>query len=239
MLLRITENKIQDFDFSKPLSITSKIYQNEKFSRIMLILTYGKYNTILYSCTTISNDAAKMLMDFLSFVGKQTVIRIFDTASKGERLINLVSVIDDIIKNAEEAYNENTKAKHWDWFTNTMLSRLEEGGKIIIIMTRWASDDLAGRAIEHFGDKAKVITMKALQDDGTMLCDDVLSYESYKEKCRAMGENIASANYQQIPIDLKGCLYSNLKTYEHIPTGADGSPLFTQIKNYTDTADTG
>ena len=150
-----------------------------------------------------------------------------------------ILIIDDIIKNAEEAYNENTKAKHWDWFTNTMLSRLEEGGKIIIIMTRWASDDLAGRAIEHFGDKAKVITMKALQDDGTMLCDDVLSYESYKEKCRAMGEDIASANYQQIPIDLKGCLYSNIKTYEHIPTSADGTPLFTQIKNYTDTADTG
>ena len=150
-----------------------------------------------------------------------------------------ILIIDDIIKNAEEAYNENTKAKHWDWFTNTMLSRLEEGGKIIIIMTRWASDDLAGRAIEHFGDKAKVITMKALQDDGTMLCDDVLSYESYQEKCRAMGEDIASANYQQIPIDLKGCLYSELKTYEHIPCNEAGEPLFTQIKNYTDTADTG
>lgn len=150
-----------------------------------------------------------------------------------------ILIIDDIIKNAEEAYNENTKAKHWDWFTNTMLSRLEEGGKIIIIMTRWASDDLAGRAIEHFGDKAKVITMKALQDDGTMLCDDVLSYESYQEKCRAMGEDIASANYQQIPIDLKGCLYSKLKTYEHVPCNEAGEPLFTQIKNYTDTADTG
>ena len=78
-------------------------------------------------------------------------------------------IIDDIIKNSEEAYNANIKEGHWDWFTNTMLSRLEEGGKIIIIMTRWASDDLAGRAIEHFKDdplfKAKVITMKALQDD--------------------------------------------------------------------------
>lgn len=150
-----------------------------------------------------------------------------------------ILIIDDIIKNAEEAYNENTKAKHWDWFTNTMLSRLEEGGKIIIIMTRWASDDLAGRAIEHFGDKAKVITMKALQDDGSMLCDDVLSYDSYMEKCRAMGEDIASANYQQIPIDLKGVLYSNLKTYERIPCDQNGEPLFSVIKNYTDTADTG
>lgn len=148
-------------------------------------------------------------------------------------------IIDDIIKNAEEAYNENVKAKHWDWFTNTMLSRLEEGGKILIIMTRWASDDLAGRAIEHFGEAAKVITMKALQPDGTMLCDEILSRRSYEEKVRAMGADIASANYQQEPIDLKGQLYSSFKTYDRIPVDINGNPLFTAIRNYTDTADTG
>lgn len=150
-----------------------------------------------------------------------------------------ILIIDDIIKNSEEAYNENTKAKHWDWFTNTMLSRLEEGGKIIIIMTRWASDDLAGRAIEHFGDKAKVITMKALQDDGTMLCDDILSYESYIEKFRAMGEDIASANYQQEPIDVKGRLYTYFSTYKDIPRDDKGYPLFSAVKAYVDSADTG
>jgi predicted phage terminase large subunit-like protein len=148
-------------------------------------------------------------------------------------------IIDDIIKNAEEAYNENVKAKHWDWFTNTMLSRLEEGGKILIIMTRWASDDLAGRAIEHFSDAAKVITMQALQPDGSMLCDEILSRRSYEEKVRAMGADIASANYQQEPIDLKGQLYSSFKTYDRIPTDSNGNPLFTAIRNYTDTADTG
>lgn len=45
-----------------------------------------------------------------------------------------------------------------------MLSRLEEGGEIIIIMTRWASDDLAGKALEHYkeqGAKIKDISMKA------------------------------------------------------------------------------
>ena len=148
-------------------------------------------------------------------------------------------IIDDIIKNAEEAYNETAKEKSWLWFTNTMLSRLEEGGKILIIMTRWASDDLAGRAIEHFGDAAKVITMQALQPDGTMLCDEILSRHSYEEKVRAMGADIASANYQQEPIDLKGQLYSSFKTYDRIPTDANGNPLFTSIRNYTDTADTG
>lgn len=148
-------------------------------------------------------------------------------------------IIDDIIKNAEEAYNETAKEKSWLWFTNTMLSRLEEGGKILIIMTRWASDDLAGRAIEHFGEAAKVITMKALQPDGTMLCDEILSRRSYEEKVRAMGADIASANYQQEPIDLKGQLYSSFKTYDRIPVDINGNPLFTAIWNYTDTADTG
>lgn len=146
-------------------------------------------------------------------------------------------IIDDLIKNAEEAYNEAVLEKHWDWFTNTMLSRLEEGGKIIIIMTRWASGDLAGRALEHFkeqGVKVKHISMKAMQDDGTMLCEEVLSKKSYMMKVAAMGEDIASANYQQIPIDLKGCLYSSFKTYEGAPYNN-----FESVKAYVDTADTG
>lgn len=147
-------------------------------------------------------------------------------------------IIDDLIKNAEEANNELVKEKHWEWFTNTMLSRLEEGGKIIIIMTRWASDDLAGQALEHYteqGVKARHISMKALinKDTHEMLCSEVLSYSSYQAKIKAMGEDIASANYQQEPIDLKGKLYTHFKTY------SGKLPEFKEIRNYTDTADTG
>lgn len=153
-------------------------------------------------------------------------------------------IIDDLIKNAEEANNESVKEKHWEWFTNTMLSRLEEGGKIIIIMTRWASDDLAGRALEHYkqqGVKIRHISMKALIDKESkkMLCPEVLSYESYMDKIKAMGEDIASANYQQEPIDLKGKLYTSFKTYTKLPIDENGNSLFTGIYSYTDTADEG
>ena len=151
-------------------------------------------------------------------------------------------IIDDLIKNAEQANNELTKEKHWSWFTDTMLSRLEEGGKIIIIMTRWASDDLAGRALEHFkesGAKVRHISMKALQDDGTMLCSEVLSRKSYEAKIKAMGADIASANYQQEPIDLKGRLYASFKTYEKLPEDSNGNSLLEGIYSYTDTADEG
>lgn len=145
-------------------------------------------------------------------------------------------IVDDLIKNAEEANNENVKEKHWEWFTNTMLSRLEEGGKIIIIMTRWASDDLAGRALAHYkqqGTKVRHIKMKALvePEKHVMLCPDILSYDSYIAKTKAMGIDIASANYQQEPIDLKGRLYTSFKTYTQIPPALEG------IYSYTDTAD--
>ena len=145
-------------------------------------------------------------------------------------------VIDDVIKNAEEANNADVKEKHWEWFTNTMLSRLEEGGKIIIIMTRWASDDLAGKALEHFkeiGMKVRHINMRAIQEDGSMLCSEILSYKSAMNKKATMGAEIFNANYQQEPIDIKGRLYSSFKTYDGL------LPQFKSIKNYTDTADTG
>lgn len=151
-------------------------------------------------------------------------------------------MIDDLIKSALEAYNADTLEKHWDWFRNTMLSRLEEGGKIIIIMTRWHSDDLAGRALNHYkseGAKIRHITMKALQADGSMLCPEILSYKSYQKKIKLMGLDIASANYQQEPIDIKGKLYSKFKTYSKLPKDENGNLLFTSIRNYTDTADTG
>ena len=143
-------------------------------------------------------------------------------------------IIDDLIRNAEEAHNELAKEKMWNWFTQTMLSRLEEGGKIVIVMTRWASNDLAGRVLNHYGkDKVLHINMQAVQPDGSMLCEEILSKESCEEKKRAMGLAIWSANYQQEPIDIKGRLYGRFKTY------SDSLPKFKQIRSYTDTADTG
>lgn len=151
-------------------------------------------------------------------------------------------IIDDLIKSAMEANNADTLDKHWDWFTNTMLSRLEEGGKIIIIMTRWHSNDLAGKILDWCQKENKRyrhISMKAINDDNSTLCPEVLSYESAMTKKSVMGADIFSANYQQEPIDLKGRLYTSLKTYDKLPQDDKGNLLFTSIKNYTDTADKG
>ena len=142
-------------------------------------------------------------------------------------------ILDDIIKNAEEAYNQMILDKHWDWFTNTMMSRTEGNDwKVIAIMTRWAKDDLAGKIIDNYGDLAEVITFKAVNDDGTMLCDDILNAEDYKIKTQEMAIEIVEANYNQKPIDIEGRLYNSFQEYDTIPD----SPI---KYNFTDTADTG
>lgn len=141
-------------------------------------------------------------------------------------------ICDDLIKNAEEAYNETALDATWSWFTNTMPSRLEGKRKTIIIMTRWADGDLAGRVISGFGDQVEVITYKAQEEDGTMLCEDILDVSSYEIIKQEMNPDIVEANYNQTPIDIKGRLYSEFKIWEE-------KPKMPVIYNYTDTADTG
>lgn len=72
-----------------------------------------------------------------------------------------------------------------------------------------------------------------------MLCEAILSYKDYKIKTKNMNKDIVLANYQQEPIDVKGRLYSHIKTYTDIPRDSKGNNLFKYILNYTDTADTG
>lgn len=149
-----------------------------------------------------------------------------------------VLIIDDLIKNDKEAYNENRLQELIDWFNNTMLSRTENDFKVIIIMTRWATNDLAGFVLDNFDDVVHV-NYKAVQEDGTMLCEDILSKADFEIKTKNMNKEIILANYQQEPIDIKGRLYSKIKTYTEIPKDKTGKPLFRYILNYTDTADEG
>lgn len=144
-------------------------------------------------------------------------------------------VIDDLVKNAYEANNESILENQYEWFTNTMLSRREGKKKVLIIMTRWSSKDLAGKILEYVKENNITYThinFKAEQEDGTMLCDSIFDKKASERAKQLMGEDIYEANYNQTPIDMKGCLYSNLQTYSELPT-------VLEVCNYTDTADEG
>ena len=144
-------------------------------------------------------------------------------------------IIDDLVKNAEEAYNERRLSQLWDYFANTLMSRREQGMKIVVIMTRWATGDLAGRALEHFGQigvPVRQVLYKARQEDGSMLCDEILTAEDYAILLGTQDKAIVMANYQQEPIDVRGRLYSGFRTYSEVPD-------LLRVMAYCDTADQG
>jgi predicted phage terminase large subunit-like protein len=58
-----------------------------------------------------------------------------------------IMVIDDPIKNAEEANSETVREAIWNWYTTTARTRIAPGGGMILVMTRWHEDDLAGKII--------------------------------------------------------------------------------------------
>lgn len=77
---------------------------------------------------------------------------------------NLI-VVDDPVKSREEANSEVYREKVYDWYTDDLYTRLEPGGAIIIIMTRWHEDDLAGRILtSEDGSNWTVVRLPALAE---------------------------------------------------------------------------
>lgn len=147
-----------------------------------------------------------------------------------------ILIVDDPIKNAEEAFNENALDKQWQWFTDTFLSRQEQSERSIKIvnMTRWSKKDICGRILDSAEkDEWFVLLIPAEDEQGNMLCPPLLNKKRFESLKRLMDETILLANYYQQPVDIKGVLYKTLKTYTSAPK------QFERILNYTDTADEG
>lgn len=76
-------------------------------------------------------------------------------------------IIDDYMKNAKSAYSQRVRDGQWDWFQSTSSTRLEPGGKCVLLCTQWNQDDLIGR-IEKQKDELELrvrsITLQALRE---------------------------------------------------------------------------
>lgn len=63
-----------------------------------------------------------------------------------------LTLIDDPVKSKEDADSEIQRDKVWDWWLFDVEPRLKPGGKVVLIMTRWHEDDLAGRLLADEGE---------------------------------------------------------------------------------------
>lgn len=146
-----------------------------------------------------------------------------------------IAIIDDPVKNAEEADSETMREKIWEWYTSTLYTRLTPDGRIIVVMTRWHEDDLVGRLLQkekdefkegsHKGEKWTVINFPALAEEG-----DYLGREIGEPLWPEQGFD--RARIEQIKIDVGSRVFTAL--YQQRPSAAEGNLLKREWWRYYD-----
>jgi predicted phage terminase large subunit-like protein len=128
-----------------------------------------------------------------------------------------LAIIDDPFKNWEEAQSKVIRDKVFEWYRSTLRTRLAPGGAIVLVLTRWHEDDLAGRLLKLAesgeGERWEVISLPAVAEDendaigrkpGEVLWPERFPPEEYEQMKKAVGSHIWIALYQQRPRDLDG-----------------------------------
>ncbi len=133
---------------------------------------------------------------------------------KGANLL----IIDDPVKNSEEASSPVIRQRTWDWFVSSAYTRLEPGGAVVLVQTRWNEDDLAGRLLAQAsagGERWELLRLPALAEkgdilgraEGEALWPERYNVEALESIQRTMSAHWFGALYQQRPAPVEGGLF--------------------------------
>lgn len=146
-----------------------------------------------------------------------------------------VLVIDDPVKNREDAESQNNRDANWDWYTSTAYTRLAPGGGVLVILTRWHDDDLAGRLLKagaEGGDEWEVVRYPAIAEEdeefrkaGEPLHAERYSVDALRRIERAVGPRDWSALYQQNPVADDGQYFTRSMVQYYDPEAVDQEKL--------------
>lgn len=118
-------------------------------------------------------------------------------------------LIDDPVKDREEADSELRRGRVWDWYRSTAYTRLSPQGRVVVIQTRWHEDDLSGRLLEQMkagADEWEVLSLPAILD-GKALWPDRFPLERLEAIKRTIGPREWSALYMQSPQPDEGTFF--------------------------------
>jgi predicted phage terminase large subunit-like protein len=141
-----------------------------------------------------------------------------------------IGIIDDPVKNAQEALSPATKNSVWNWYQSTFDSRMSKNSGRIIMATRWALDDLSGRVLES-NARSKRITFRAINEHDEALVPELHPIAKLLETKAGLSEFFWSAMYQQTPITIGGGIFKD-EWWQYY----DLLPDLTERNIYADTA---
>jgi hypothetical protein len=128
-------------------------------------------------------------------------------------------VIDDPFKNREEADSALVRQKVYDWFTSTAMTRVEPGGSVIVVHTRWHRDDLIGRLARDEEVHWQVVNLPAIdasRDGDGSLWPERWPADALEVRRHEVGEYDWQSLYQGNPIARKGRVYSGFSQATHV-----------------------
>lgn len=128
-----------------------------------------------------------------------------------------IMIIDDPIKNAEEAFSPTIRKHLIDWYTTTVRTRLQSGASVVLVLARWHNEDLAGWILNQLGDdwdgdpwEEFRMPMLAEENDilgrelGAPLWPELYDLEYCLQTKKSVGEYTWNALYQQRPTPTEG-----------------------------------
>jgi hypothetical protein len=126
-----------------------------------------------------------------------------------------LAIIDDPIKSHAEADSPVLRDWIWNWYRSDLTPRLKPNGRVVLVMTRWHEDDLAGRLLALNAAEWQVICLLALAQDndplgrapGAALWPEWEDEAALLRKRDSVGERTWQALYQQSPRPIQGSLF--------------------------------
>lgn len=116
-------------------------------------------------------------------------------------------IIDDPVKDMEQANSEVYRRKTYEWYQMVVQSRLTPGGKKILMMTRWHHEDLVGMILNDDPDSWTVLNMPAIDDEGNALWPERYGIDKLNEIRRVLGSRNFEAQYQGRPTPMEGGMF--------------------------------
>jgi predicted phage terminase large subunit-like protein len=133
-----------------------------------------------------------------------------------------LGIVDDPIKNREDADSLTFRDSVWEWWQSTFYTRLEKNARILITLTRWHEDDLAGRLLQLANndpdaDQWEVLSFPAVREEtaheldarpvGAALWPGKYDTASLRAKRANVGSREWAALYQQRPSPDEGGIF--------------------------------
>ena len=120
-----------------------------------------------------------------------------------------VLIIDDP-HTEQNVMSDSAMEKTYDWYVSGPRQRLQPGGSIVVVMTRWATDDLTGRLLKSQSntgaDKWEVVEFPAILDDGEPVWPEYWKKEELESVKASIPPQRWNAQYMQNPTSEEGAI---------------------------------